>query len=163
MTKAFNLLSRILSWICFGLMILFTILVAVQVISRYVFNSPTTWTELVARYLFVWTMFLYMPVVYRDKANAAFTLLHEKVKPGIRKWFDIIADAFVLFMSFYLLYWGLEFCMRMSSKMITGLGVGVRIPMNVAYSAIPVGAGLLALYAIERLIGEISVLIKGGK
>ena len=159
MKKVFDFISRILSWVCFCLVICFTVLVAVQVISRYVFNSPTTWTELVARYLFVWTMLLYMPVVYRDKANAAFTLIHEKVRISVSRWFDFITDLFVLFMSCYLVFWGSQFCMRMSSKVITGLGVGIKSPMNAVYLAIPVGSGLLALYAIERIVNEIPDLM----
>jgi TRAP-type C4-dicarboxylate transport system permease small subunit len=152
MKKLYDSITKTLSWISFYIMIAFTLLVAIQVISRYVFNSPTTWTELVARYLFVWSVMLYMPVVYRQNANPAFDLLHNMFAPNIRKWVDLIIHIAVLFCALFLIRWGSQFCIMMKNKMVVGLGHGVKLPMNIAYAAIPTGAVLLAIMCFEKLI-----------
>ncbi|MHC1691777.1 MAG: hypothetical protein AB9828_01960 [Sphaerochaetaceae bacterium] len=42
MKRFYDELSKVLTRICLSVLIVYTILVAVQVISRYVFQSPTT-------------------------------------------------------------------------------------------------------------------------
>lgn len=154
--KKFNdFLVLVLSKLCFVLMVIFTILVAVQVFSRYVFNSPTTWTELVARYLFVWTILLYMPVVYRQQANPSFTLFHEKLSQKALKYVDTIITFVVLFAAIYMTYWGTVMCQKMANKYIMGLNIHANIPMNLVYSSIPVGGFFLAFMCVETLLNLI--------
>lgn len=162
MKNFYDSVSKILSWISFYIMIAFTLLVAIQVISRYVFNSPTTWTELVARYLFVWSVMLYMPVVYRQNANPAFDLIHNKFAPNIRKWVDLIIQISIFFCALFLVRWGFQFCIMMKNKMVVGLGHSIRIPLNVAYAAIPTGAALLSVMCLEKLIDIFTNFKKAG-
>jgi len=44
--------------------------VMIQVVARYVFSSPPTWTEDVARYLMVWTGLLGATLSFRQRADA---------------------------------------------------------------------------------------------
>jgi|LSQX01.2.fsa_nt_gb TRAP-type C4-dicarboxylate transport system permease small subunit len=151
MKKFCDRVDAFLSSISFVLMVIFTILVAIQVFSRYAFNSPTTWTELLARYLFVWSIMLYMPIVYRKHANAAFTLFHEKLEGKKKQVIDAIIAIVVLFCAVYMLYWGTAMCLKMTNKYIMGLKTNLRIPMNLVYSAIPVGGVFLSLMCLEHL------------
>lgn len=50
------------------LMFLMSIIIFVQVVMRYVFHSSLTWSEEMARYLFVWLV--YFSVAYTAKKEA---------------------------------------------------------------------------------------------
>lgn len=163
MKRFYDVLSMILTRLCVGLLVIYTALVAVQVISRYVFNSPTTWTELVARYLFVWSIMLYMPVLYRNRGNAAFDLVLTKLNPVARHYTQLAIDAVIAACAYCLTRWGFVFCSKMGNKYVVGLGIEWKIPMNLVYSAIPVGAAILALMCIEQLAIGLRGLGKEGK
>lgn len=162
MKRFYDSITKALSCISFYIMITFTLLVAIQVISRYVFNSPTTWTELAARYLFVWSVMLYMPVIYRQNANPAFDLLLNKFSPDIRRWVNLIIHIAILFCALFLVRWGTQFCFMMKNKMVAGFGHGIKIPMNIAYTAIPAGSALLAIMCFEKLMDLLTIFRKAG-
>jgi TRAP-type C4-dicarboxylate transport system permease small subunit len=163
MKRIFDGLALLLTWLCLGLLIIYTILVAVQVISRYAFHSPTTWTELVARYLFVWSIMLYMPVLFRIQGNAAFDLILKKLKPSKFRIVRLLNNGFVLMGAIFLVRWGFVFCSKMSNKYMVGLGSEVRIPMNYAYLAIPIGATLLILMCLEQIVSNLREIITGAE
>ena len=50
-------------------------IVSAQVLLRYVFNSSLDWSEEVSRLLFVWSMFLAIPLGIREGAHVGIELL----------------------------------------------------------------------------------------
>ncbi|MHC1691776.1 MAG: TRAP transporter small permease [Sphaerochaetaceae bacterium] len=115
-----------------------------------------------ARYLFVWSIMLYMPVLYRMQGNAAFDLLLKRMKESTRRYVQLINNLFIMICGAYLAWWGIQFCSKMTGKYIAGLGSDLHIPMNVAYLAIPVGAILLLVMGFEQLVGDFRQVCKGG-
>jgi len=154
MKKVCDWMSKILTEICLVLVVIYAVLVAVQVISRYVFNSPTTWTELVARYLFIWSCMLYMPVLYRKHGDSRFDMIFQKQKPEAQRSLTVGKDIIVCFCALALLFWGIKYCKVSSGKFIKGLSIEAKIPMNTAYSSIPVGGFFLFFVACEQLIND---------
>ena len=61
--------------------------VFIQVILRYVFNSPMTWSEELARYLFIWCAFLGWIIASRRNShlavNIAITRMGPRTQAGI--------------------------------------------------------------------------------
>ena len=53
-----------------------------QVVNRYVFNSPIAWTEEVARFLFVWLSFLGAFLAIRANAHINITAVLKRFTPG---------------------------------------------------------------------------------
>jgi TRAP-type C4-dicarboxylate transport system permease small subunit len=165
MRKVFDVVEVLLTKICLVLVICYAVLVAVQVISRYLFNSPITWTEVIARYLFVWSVMIYMPVLYRKHGNPRFDMVALKFKPSTQKMIWVCTDVVVLLTGVALLVFGIKYCLISKRKMVEGL-MGLKLPMNVAYSAIPTGGFCLVFGALEQFvvhIGEYAALRKEGK
>ena len=57
------------------LMFLMSIIIFVQVVMRYVFHSSLTWSEEMARYLFVWLVYFSVAYTAKKKPISASTLL----------------------------------------------------------------------------------------
>ena len=53
--------------------------VLAQVVFRYAFNSPLTWSEELARYLFIWCAFLGWVVASRRHSHLAMTFVVERL------------------------------------------------------------------------------------
>ena len=54
MHKVIRIIDTLLKNFLIGLMVALVAAVSWQVISRYVFASPSSWTEEVARFLMIW-------------------------------------------------------------------------------------------------------------
>ena len=50
----------------------------IQVVMRYIFNSSLSWSEELARYLYIWQGWLGISFVERKKAHIAIDTLKEK-------------------------------------------------------------------------------------
>ena len=137
-------------------MVLLALLVAttlLQVLSRYVLSKPLDWTEETARYLFVWVAMLGAGMAAKDRAHFFVDLLIERVPPRLAKYVTAltgaVASAFLVVISWAALDLAVSNGVQ-DSPVLT-------IPMSVPYFAIPVGLGLMALFAV----GDTVRIIRG--
>jgi len=135
-------------------MVLLAFLVAttlLQVLSRYVLSKPFDWTEETARYLFVWVAMLGAGMAAKDRAHFFVDLLLERMPPRLAKYvtgfIGVIASAFLLVISWAALELALSNGVQ-DSPVLT-------IPMSIPYLAIPVGLGLMALFAVSDTVQTI--------
>ncbi|MFB3819453.1 MAG: TRAP transporter small permease [Candidatus Methylomirabilales bacterium] len=122
--------------------IAFVLLSFAQVILRYGFGRPLTWSEEVARYLFVWVVFLGAGVAARYRAHIALDFLVSRFSPGARAW--VLRAMTLLSLAMLLLVfvwhgWALTLVSLRQESPATG------IPVGYATAAIPVGGLLIAL------------------
>lgn len=73
---------RLLVIVCTGAMV---VVVTVQVVLRYLLNTSIDWSDEVSRLLFVWCMFLAIPLGIRDGAHVAVELLVQHFPPALRR------------------------------------------------------------------------------
>lgn len=62
-----------------------TLLVFIQVITRFVFNDPATWTEVTARAVVIWMVFLAAGAAFRTGAMLALDLLHTLLPQSMQR------------------------------------------------------------------------------
>ena len=60
------------------------LIVTLQVVLRYGFNSSIDWSEEISRLLFVWCMFLAIPLGIREGAHVGIELLVSHIAPAAR-------------------------------------------------------------------------------
>lgn len=141
----------------FAVMIIMGVL---QVVGRYVaFGNYLFFTEEVARYMFIWGVFLASPVCLRRQSHAAVTLFVNWMPKKARKVVLTIASLCCIFFFFLIFYKGIE----LTSVTWRQASPALEIPMGSIYMAIPVGGFLMLLYSLENLITEIIPKLAGGK
>lgn len=74
--------ARLLVIACTGAMV---VVVTVQVALRYLLNTSIDWSDEVSRLLFVWCMFLAIPLGIREGSHVAVELLVQHFPPGLRR------------------------------------------------------------------------------
>lgn len=129
------------------LLIVFTLIVMLQVVARYVFHSPLTWSEQVARYLFIWMIMLGTPLAMRMNVHIAFDMILKWLPRHIQRGVEIF-NLFLI--AVFACYWFLK-SLDLVLRSVETIAAGIEIPMNYIYSAQPVGAALLLVVSIEAL------------
>ena len=148
-------MKKILKWlddnielyICVFLMSFMTLLVFVQVVMRYVFNNSLSWSEELARYTFIWL--IYIGISYgcklrkHIKIDAALYLFPKKVRPYVVLLGDILFVAFAVYITYTGFFYSMEqiqFDMRSAA---------LKIPYQYIYMSTVVGFGLATIREIH--------------
>ncbi|RIW29183.1 TRAP transporter small permease [Bacillus salacetis] len=153
MEKLDNILVKILYYICAFLMLQMAVVVTAQVISRYVFGSPFTWTEELGRYTFVWVSFLGMAVAIKHGSHIALDILVKKLNGVSKKALMLLNNALILVFAGVLTFSGWKLVELGSRQDSPSLG----LPMEYVYLVMPV-SGILLFYF---MISETVLLFKG--
>lgn len=83
-------LDTFVAWVCIGIVGLMTVLITWQVITRYLFNSPSAVSEILSRYLFIWLILFGSAYVFGLREHMAISFIKEKFSPRVK----IITDMF---------------------------------------------------------------------
>lgn len=155
--KCFDSIERGLKGASGLLLVAFTALTLVQVAARYLFHAPLSWSEQAARYLFVWMIMLYMPVIMRDGGNLGFDLAVKRLPEQVRDLLWLLCEILICgFATLYCLY-SVQLCEKFAGKVMIGLNI--KAPW--VYSSQIVGAGLLCLFTLEMIVNHLLRLRKG--
>ena len=156
MKKALDVLEKIVEFIMVMLVLGFTILIFVQVVSRYVFNNTITWSEQAGRYLFIWLVFLGLPILYRHGEHVGFTMVVEKLPKKVQDVIGIVIHILVLVFAVFLTIQSIKFCGMVSHKKMIGLGLNQLF----VHTCQPTCAILLIIFGLERLIADAKDLFR---
>jgi TRAP-type transport system small permease protein len=121
--------------------------VLVQVVFRYAFNSPLTWSEELARYLFIWCAFLGWIVASRRGSHLAMTFVAERLPPKGQLALATLVQAATLLFAWLLGTRGLAL-VRNSWDVEN---VAVPFNLGVVYLIEPIAAACIAMYAVLAL------------
>lgn len=151
-----KVLDKVIEWICIILMGGITVLVTYQVAVRYFFNKPNAYTEVLAKYGFVWMVLFASAYVFglREHMNIGFVRdnLPKKIRLVVEMLSELIIAAFVVGV---MLYGGYG---QMTKQMIQ-LDSALQIPMGIIYSAVPISAAFIVFYFIyneRKLLKELT-------
>ena len=97
-----KILNKILSAVVIFLMAFMTVLVTYQVVMRYVFVHPVTWSEDTLTYSFVWMSLIGTAVVFGERDHMMLTLFSDKLE-GIPKQILCIISEIVIMVLVYVL------------------------------------------------------------
>lgn len=156
MKKPLDRLEQIVEILMIVLVAAFTILVGVQVVSRYVFNSSLTWSEQAARYMFVWVVLLGLPILYRHGEHVGFTMLTEAMPQKGALVLQVITHLLVLAFAVVWAKLAWDYCAQLDGKKFSGLD----LPQVYVYSSQIVSAVLLAIFTLEQFIVDLLKLFK---
>ncbi len=142
-------LTRLTGWLCIILFALLVVTTVWQVFSRLVLHSPVTWSEELAKILFVWLSFLGAALVYGERGHMAVEILarrfSEKTERGLAVFTHVVGLVFAL----VILTWGgWNAAMNAWTQNLTAL------PINIGsvYLVMPLAGVIMAVYAVDHII-----------
>ena len=136
--------------IILGLSAMFLILLA-QVIMRYVFSRPLTWSEEAARFIFVYVSFIGISYAYRQKGHIRMEVVVNLFPQAVRRGLEVLINLGTIALFCYMIPFSFRFI---------GIQAGVKatathIPMSIVYTALPLG---MALSCVRLLISSLRIV-----
>ncbi len=145
--------DRILSIICAILLSFMTILVLIQVFSRYVLGSPVAFTEELVRYSLIWTGFIGAAYAFSTREHMSLTLLRDRFTGNAHKGVLVLIDALILLMAvFVFTIGGFKLALSASREFSALLG----IPRSLVYAIAPISGVFIVLAQIINIYEDIT-------
>lgn len=129
------------------LMMAITVILVLQICTRYFFGDPLSWTEEVSRHLFVWLVFFGASGAIRDRSHIAVDWVNAHLQPRMRLVVMIGSNLLVLFFLGNVLYWGSKAVARMWTLSTATL----EIPFGLVYTVFPVTATLMIARTLQQM------------
>ncbi len=142
-----RILDDVLKNVLIMLMVALVFAVSWQVISRYVFASPSSWTEEVARFLMIWIGLLGAAYAFRTRAHLGLDLLPKKLTGRSAKILKLFTLLVVVLFSVTVLIVGGGKLVALTWELKQYSAV-LGLPIAFVYSVIPTTGLLICLYAI---------------
>ena len=142
-------MNAVVSTIC---IILFAVMVVVgtyQIITRFVFNNPSTISEELLTYTFAWMAIFSSAYVFGKRDHMRMTFVADKLPKEQRKILEIIIELLIIaFAVIVLVYGGFTIMGLTMTQKTASLGV----MMGVIYAVVPICGILIAIYGVLNVI-----------
>jgi len=117
-----------------------------QIITRFVLQTPVEWSEVLIRFSLIWMVFLGIPAAFRQGAMVSVDVLHRLSPPVVRRVLDVVVFVVTVALLAVMIVWGWDYAQRGSVQSVIGLE---GVSMFWAYLAMPVGAA----FCLPALVG----------
>ncbi|HQS07650.1 MAG TPA: TRAP transporter large permease subunit [Xanthobacteraceae bacterium] len=118
------------------------------VLARYVFHQPLVWSDELASMLFLWLAMLGSAVAFQRGEHMRMTAFVGALKPGGRAFIEVIAVSTALAFLLLILPAALDY----AHEEVIVRTPALDLQNSWRASAMPVGLGLMAVFAILRLL-----------
>jgi len=136
------------------------ILIFAQILMRWLFNNSITWSEELARYIFIWQIWLGTSIGFKDDKHIRITIVRDKLKEKGQAVYDIIARFILLVFCVFIIVFG----MKMVEQLVNTnyLSAALRMPMYWVYMALPFSSLIVCLRIIAKMVNDFKILCKKG-
>lgn len=135
--------------ICVALMSAMTLLLAVQVFMRYIMGASLSWSEELARYFFIWLIYLGISYGAREMRHIKIDAALKLFPRSARHWVVILGD--LLFLAFALYVVWTSWAVIERQLMLGQASPAIGVPMWVVYAAPFVGFALTTLRQVQSI------------
>lgn len=144
-----KILNRVLYLLAGTSFLAMVILTCWQVITRYILQNPSSWSEEMVSYLFAWMALLGSSIVVGERGHMNIPIVVERMGKKGRKSFAILAEVIAcLFAGVILVYGGMQITDLAMGQMTSSLG----LPIGVFYIVLPLSGVINIVYTILNII-----------
>ncbi|WP_205963125.1 TRAP transporter small permease [Psychromonas sp. SA13A] len=150
-------LSRLDEILAAVLLAVIVMLMGYGVITRYVFNAPSTWVEEICIALFIWMTFMGTSALMRYDEVVRIDYLVRKLPTQAANLMDgLLRPILVMFAIIFMIYWGFKLLPYSQVRFTPAL----KIPYIYIYAAVPVSAIFMAYHQIKQILSFFNPCIK---
>ncbi len=128
---------------------LMCIIVIMSVFLRYFFSFSFRWVDELTRYLFIYMVFLGIPIAFREKTHVKIEYFASFFSKRLKYLVLIFIDLLILIT---LLYIGNSTLYMINSHLGRTLSPGLKLPMKYLYFAVILSFILLTIEIIRRFV-----------
>lgn len=119
-----------------------------QVLTRFLFNQPSTWTEVLIRLVIIWMVMFGVVVAFREGAQVSVDLMFRlsgRFQRSLHLVITVVSVMFLLVIAWY----GCDIAWRVRFQEVAAMEF---LPMSVGYAALPVGAVFAIIAVIANFL-----------
>jgi len=146
-----RVLDKILGSFLVALMVLMVLAVLWQVFSRYVMNSPSSVTEELSRYLFIWIGILGAAYAAGQQTHISIDILHPKLNDQNRMRLRIFINSLIIFLSLAVLVIGGANLVYVNYD-LGQYSAALNLPVSFVYLVVPLSGILVIFYKVTVMI-----------
>lgn len=152
MKKLKQMIDKAVEWFSIALVIVMVLLVLWQVIARYLLNSPSSFSEALTRYLFVWLVLITSTYAFGSREHMYISALNDRLRGKTRTAVNILIEVLTILFAACVMVFGGSIITRMQ---MVSLDSSLHIPMGVVYAVIPVCGVITVFYCICNILEEL--------
>ena len=130
------------------LMLVMIVTAFAQVIFRFVIQMSLDWSEELARYAFLWCMFISAGMAVKHRRHIKVEFIMEMLPKKVRFGLEIISD--LIWMAFCLLL--VKDGIGLLEFVKTQVSPSMDVPFKYIYTSLPVGAALMFLRLLQQMV-----------
>lgn len=136
------------------LLMLMTFITFWQVVNRFILKESLSWSEELSRYLSIWAAFIGASLGVKKGAHIGVEAFVSILPKTVQRYVYIVTIVFCFIFCGSIAYIGYGYCIKL---MATGqLSPAMRIPIVLAYAAVPAGCLLMAVRYVLLFIQEVT-------
>ena len=105
-----------------------------QVIWRFIFNDPFSWSEELARYLQVWIILFSTAVCIEKSRHLSVDYLKNNINPNVRRYLQLLCYTMVSVFSISIIIFGIQFILTVGYQKTSA----IQLPIGYVYLAFPI-------------------------
>ena len=133
-----NILDKVTSYASVFIFIMMVLMVTYQVVARYIFSAPSSVTEILTRYSFVWLIIISATYMFGQREHINIAVVKDKLPKKAKRIVNIIIEW--VFGGF-----------KITHMNFVQFDSILHIPTGIIYSIIPICGVIIIFYSIYNI------------
>lgn len=151
-----NYLNKLEDYLGIILVFGLAFLLAIQVIFRYVFSHPLGWTEELARYVFIWMIFVGAVIVSREREHVRIELLKTFVPEKAWQFLTFLNELCIFVFWVFLIPAAFKYAFFAINIDASGSGIS----MFFVFISLPICGLLIGIHTIINMVKDFKKIIE---
>lgn len=154
MKRVRGVINKFVEAFSIALIIVMVLLVLWQVIARYFLQNPSTFSETLTRYLFVWLVLVTSTYAFGKREHMYISALNDKFKGMAKTAVNVFIEVLTILFAVCVMVYGGSIITNMQ---MVSTDSSLHIPMGVVYAIIPICGVLIVFYCLCNIADEITL------
>ncbi|WP_134703975.1 TRAP transporter small permease [Ammoniphilus sp. YIM 78166] len=143
-------------YVCMLLLSLMVLLILTQVASRFLLNMSLDWSEELARFIFIWLIYISISLAAKYNRHIRVEALKFVLPPFLSKLVDLFALLCWLGFNGYMIFHGADMVTQILNTTQTSAAIGLN--MGYIYSIVPIGFLLMSIRILQQICKALPLL-----
>ena len=145
-------INKAVEYFSIFLVAVMVLLVTWQIIARYLLRQPSSFSEALTTYMFVWLVVVTATYAFGSRDHMCISFLNDKLKGMVHTVVNILIELLtIVFAGLVMTYGGIV----IAQMNFIQLDSSLHIPTGVIYSIIPICGVVIIFYCICNILDEI--------
>ena len=132
------------------------LIVTAQIVMRYVFSDPLTWSEELSRYLYVWIAWIGCDFCVGTRSHVRVPIVCDSFPPTVKRIMTVVGNVIIIAFFCYLMKYAFDYAKQQAIFAASTLP----IKRSLVFFALPVG---LALSIVQLLLDTVIFTVDSWK